>query len=129
MVYFYPKDNTSGCTVEAKEFTELLEEFERLGVTVVGVSRDSVESHKKFREKHGLKHVLISDGEGKLHHMFGVLKRKKRFGREYIGTERSTFLIDPEGKVVREWRGVRARGHAKEVLEEVKRIVSAGGGI
>ncbi len=125
VLYFYPKDNTPGCTVEAKEFTELLPEFEKLNAIVVGVSRDSPKSHRKFREKHNLKHILISDQEGRLINLFGVFKKKKRFGREYMGIERSTFLIDPHGNVVKEWRGIKAKGHAETVLKELRAASSA----
>jgi len=119
VVYFYPKDNTPGCTVEGREFTSLLPAFEELGAVVVGVSKDSCESHRRFRERHGLKHILLCDEGAKVAKALGFWG-KKAFGRE--GVVRSTILLDPEGKVARVWKNVRARGHAEKVLEELKRL-------
>ncbi len=114
VLYFYPRDNTPGCTLEAVEFTNLLPEFEKLGAVVVGVSPDSEESHRRFREKHGLGIALISDPEHTLAERFGVWKLKKNYGREYHGIERSTFILDPAGRVAAEWRKVKVRGHATD---------------
>ena len=119
VLYFYPKDNTPGCTVEAKEFSELLPEFEKLGAVVIGISKDSVESHKRFREKHGLKVILLSDPEAKVIKTYGAWGKKFR-GE---GTIRSTFIIDPEGNIVWEKKNVRARGHAAKVLEILRGLV------
>jgi peroxiredoxin Q/BCP len=123
VIYFYPRDNTPGCTTEAKEFTELKEEFDKLGVQLIGISRQSVESHKRFREKHGLKITLLSDPNAEVHKAFGAWGKKKMYGKEVEGMIRSTFLIDPEGNIVKEWKNVRAKGHAAKVLEEVRRVV------
>lgn len=123
MLYFYPRDNTPGCTVEAREFTELLPEFEKLGAAVIGVSKDSLESHRRFAEKHGLKVTLLSDPEHRVIEAYGAWAKKKMRGREYWGTVRTTYLIDPEGRVAKVWRRVRARGHAAKVLEELRRLV------
>ncbi len=126
VVYFYPKDDTPGCTVEAKEFTELLPEFEKMGVLVVGVSPDSCQSHQKFALKHNLKVTLLSDPEKKLIKAFGVWGKKRMYGKEYEGVIRSTFLIE-NGKIVKEWRAVSPKGHAKEVLEYIKSRRNKGG--
>ncbi len=116
VLYFYPKDNTPGCTSEAKEFTALKEEFSSLGYTIVGVSRDSVESHQRFREKHDLDILLLSDTEGMLCEAFDVIKKKKMFGKTHLGVERSTFILDEKGGIVTARRKVRASGHAEDVL-------------
>ncbi len=123
VLYFYPKDNTPGCTTEAKEFTELLPEFEKLGVQVIGVSRDSPKSHRRFKEKHGLKVKLISDPNAELHKALGAWGKKKSYGREYEGVIRSTFILDPKGEIVWKKINVRAKGHAAKVLEEVKKLI------
>ncbi|WP_048147760.1 peroxiredoxin [Palaeococcus ferrophilus] len=123
VLYVYPKDNTPGCTTEAKEFTELLPEFERLGFQVIGVSRDSVKSHHNFKERHGLRVKLLSDPNAELIKALGAWGRKKRYGREYEGVIRSTFIISPEGEIVWKKLNVRAKGHAARVLEEAKRVV------
>jgi len=122
VLYFYPKDNTSGCTREALDFTSRLNDFLSLGAVVIGVSPDPVESHRRFREKHGLRVILLSDVERRVLEKYGVLGIKKRFGKEYLGVIRSTFLIDPEGRIRRVWRNVRVAGHVDEVLEELRRL-------
>ncbi len=124
VLYFYPKDNTRGCTQEAKDFSELMEEFERLGAVILGVSPDSVRSHKRFQEKHGLKVRLLSDPEKEVIKMYGAWGRKKMAGREYFGVIRSTFLIDPQGRVRRIWPKVRVKGHAEEVLNALRSLTS-----
>lgn len=124
VLYFYPKDNTPGCTTEAKDFTTHLSDFEKLDAVVLGVSPDTVESHKKFAEKHGLKVTLLSDTEHKVLEAYGVWGVKKRFGKEYYGVIRSTFIIDPEGKIAYRWYNVRVKGHVETVknkLEELKK--------
>ena len=126
VVYFYPKDNTPGCTTEAVEFSQLKQEFEKLGAVVIGISPDSCESHEKFMAKHSLSISLISDKEKKLAKKFKVWKKKRRFGKEYYGIERSTFILS-RGKAVKEWRNVRAKGHAKEVLEWLKENIKSLG--
>lgn len=123
VLYVYPKDNTPGCTTEAKEFTELLPEFEKLGFQVIGVSKDSVKSHARFKEKHGLKVKLLSDPGAELIKALGAWGKKKRYGREYEGVIRSTFIFNPEGELVWKKINVRAKGHAAKVLEEAKKLV------
>jgi peroxiredoxin Q/BCP len=122
ILYFYPKDNTPGCTMEGSQFRDLYKKFERAGAVVAGVSRDSLKSHESFKTKMGFPFELISDAEEKLCGQFGVIKMKNMYGRKVRGIERSTFLIDGNGTLVREWRGVRVPGHAEEVLEFVKTL-------
>jgi thioredoxin-dependent peroxiredoxin len=122
VLYFYPKDATSGCTVEAQEFRDLNDKFKRAGALVLGVSRDSLKSHDKFREKEALPFHLLSDPEEKLCGLFDVIKEKSLYGRKYMGIERSTFLIDGSGVLRREWRKVKVAGHAQEVLEAVRSL-------
>ena len=117
VLYFYPKDSTPGCTTEGLDFNALLPKFRRAGAEVVGVSRESVKSHLNFCEKQGFKFDLVSDADSALCEAFGVIQPKKLYGREFIGIVRSTFLIDPEGRVAREWRGVKVAGHAQAVLD------------
>jgi peroxiredoxin Q/BCP len=122
VLYVYPKDNTPGCTTEAKEFTELIDEFEKLGFQVIGVSKDSVESHRRFKERHGLKVRLLSDPNAQLIRALGAWGKKKRYGREYEGVIRSTFILNPGGEIVWEKRNVRAKGHAAKVLEVAREL-------
>jgi len=121
VLYFYPKDNTSGCTREAKEFTEKKEEFEKMNAVIIGISKDSEKSHERFIEKHDLNILLLSDTEHEVMDLYEVWGKKKNYGREYFGTIRSTFLIDPEGRIVKKWKNVRVKGHVDEVLEAVKK--------
>jgi thioredoxin-dependent peroxiredoxin len=121
-VYFYPKDMTSGCTVQSQEFAALNDKFRRAGAIVLGVSRDSLKSHEKFREKESLPFHLLSDPEEKLCQLFDVIREKSLYGRKYMGIERSTFLIDPQGVLRHEWRKVKVAGHAQEVLDAVKSL-------
>ncbi|NJE62540.1 peroxiredoxin [Thermococcus sp. 21S7] len=123
VLYVYPKDNTPGCTAEAREFTELLGEFEKLGFQVVGVSKDSVKSHIRFKEKHGLGVRLLSDPGAELIKALGAWGRKKRYGKEYEGVIRSTFIFNPNGEIVWEKHNVRAKGHAGKVLEEARKLM------
>ena len=116
-LYFYPKDDTSGCTREAQDFTALASEFEKAGATVVGVSRDPMKKHQKFIDKYELKVPLASDEDGRVSDAFGTWVQKSMYGRKYMGMERSTFLIGPDGRVLKEWRKVKVPGHAEEVLE------------
>ena len=116
VVFFYPRDNTSGCTAEATGFTVKKPEFEAANTVVIGVSKDSVASHEKFREKHALKIPLLSDENGDMCETFGVWKDKKMYGRTFKGIERSTFLIDADGVFRQIWRKVRVPGHVEEVL-------------
>lgn len=124
ILYFYPKDNTPGCTLEAQDFTRLKADFENLDVEIFGVSKDSEASHENFCAKHGLGITLISDPDGVLHEKFGAIGEKKNYGKTYIGTIRSTFLLDSmTGEIVREWRNVRAKGHAERVLAEIRDLL------
>lgn len=122
VLYFYPKDNTPGCTKEAEDFTRLIENFEKLGTVVVGISPDSVESHRRFTEKRNLKVRLLSDPDHRVIESYGAWKLKKRFGKEYYGVVRSTFLIDPDGNVAHIWQNVRVKGHAEAVLQMVEEL-------
>jgi peroxiredoxin Q/BCP len=119
VIYFYPKDNTPGCTTEGAQFRDLHRKFAKAGAVVAGVSRDSLKSHENFKAKMGFPFELISDADEKLSKQFGVIKMKNMYGRQVRGIERSTFVIDGAGKVVREWRGVKVPGHAQEVLDFV----------
>ena len=121
VLYFYPRDNTPGCTLEAIDFSRLREEFAALDAVIVGVSKDSCQSHRKFAARHGLSLLLLSDPDSTVQKSFGVWRPKKFMGREFLGTVRSTFLIDPAGKIARVWDNVRAAGHADEVLAELNR--------
>lgn len=116
VLYFYPKDMTSGCTKEACAFTESLAAFNKLNCTVLGVSPDDEKSHQKFIQKEGLTFDLLADTEKEMCQAYGVWKEKSMYGRKYMGVERSTFVIDGEGKVVKEWRKVKVPGHVAEVL-------------
>jgi peroxiredoxin Q/BCP len=122
VLYFYPKDDTSGCTKEAIAFTELMPEFEAAGATVLGVSKDSVKKHDKFRDKHALTVTLLSDDESDVCERYGVWAEKSMYGKTYMGIERSTFLIDGEGTVREVWRKVKVPGHAEKVLDAVKAL-------
>jgi thioredoxin-dependent peroxiredoxin len=119
VVYFYPKDDTSGCTIEAKDFTAMTAEFAAAGVTVIGISKDSVKSHDKFVAKHGLGVILGADEDGKTVEDYGVWVEKQMYGKTYMGIERATFLIGGDGRVQQVWRKVKAKGHAEEVLAAV----------
>ena len=126
IVYFYPKDDTSGCTREAQDFTALASEFEAAGIQVVGVSRDSVASHGKFATKYDLRTRLLSDESGAASDAFGVWVEKSMYGRKYMGLERSTFLFDAQGLLVQSWRKVKVPGHAQAVLAAAKTGGEAG---
>ena len=119
VLYFYPKDNTPGCTTEGAQFRDLYKKFEKAGALVVGVSRDSLKSHESFKAKMKFPFELISDEDEKLCKQFGVIKMKNMYGRQVRGIERSTFLIDGNGTLVQEWRRVKVPGHAEEVLAAV----------
>lgn len=120
VLYFYPKDNTTGCTKEAIEFSKLAKKFQDLGVTVIGMSKDSAESHDRFKAKHKLKVTLASDPETKIAQDYGVWVEKTLYGRKSMGVERATFLIDGAGKIRAIWRKVKVDGHAEAVLEAAK---------
>jgi thioredoxin-dependent peroxiredoxin len=125
VLYFYPKDDTSGCTREAQDFTALASEFRKAGVKVIGVSRDPMKSHEKFIGKYDLKVPLVSDQDGRISDSFGTWVQKSMYGRKYKGMERSTFLIGADGRVVKAWRKVKVPGHAQEVLEAARENASA----
>lgn len=116
VLYFYPKDGTAGCTQEAVEFRDLAQEFEKEGITILGVSKDSVKSHQKFKQKHALPFTLLSDPEARVLNLYGVWKEKKLYGRTFMGTERTTFIIDENGIIERVYPKVRAKGHAQTCL-------------
>lgn len=122
VVYFYPKDDTPGCTTEAIAFSALKSEFDKCGAVLVGVSKDSVQRHDKFKEKHDLKIQLASDEQGEMVADYGVWIMKKNYGREYMGIDRSTFVIDAKGVIRNIWRKVKVKGHAEKVLEAVQAL-------
>lgn len=122
VVYFYPKDDTSGCTTEAIDFTGLSDAFAAAGATVIGISPDSVAKHDKFIKKHDLKVLLLADEQQEAANAYGVWKEKSMYGKTYMGIERSTFLIGADGKVAKVWPKVKVAGHAEEVLEAVKAL-------
>jgi len=125
VLYFYPKDDTSGCTREAQDFTALAPEFAKAGVKVVGVSRDSMKSHDKFIGKYGLAVPLASDEDGRLSDAFGTWVEKSMYGRKYMGMERATYLIGADGRVLRAWRKVKVPNHADEVLKAAREAAVA----
>jgi len=122
ILYFYPKDDTPGCTVEANDFNKLLPQFKKLNCEIFGVSKDNIKSHDKFKEKYKLKFDLLSDEELTVLKKFKVWGKKKFMGREFMGILRTTFLIDKKGKILRIWENVKVKDHAKEVLETLKEI-------
>jgi len=122
VLYFYPKDDTSGCTSEAKAFRDAMDDFAAAGIAILGVSKDSMASHAKFRAKHELTFTLGSDPEGTVCEAYGVWKKKSMYGREYMGIERSTFLIDKDGVLRTEWRKVKVTGHAQAVLAAARAL-------
>lgn len=124
VLYFYPKDMTPGCTTEACDFRDHHEQFQELDAVILGVSPDPVKRHESFINKHELPFELLADEENALAEAFGTWKLKKNFGKEYMGIERSTFLIDPEGTIIEEWRKVKVKGHVEEALQHLRSLVS-----
>ena len=122
VIFFYPKDNTPGCTTESQQFRDLYDEFRKAGCEVVGISRDSLKSHENFKAKYRLPYALLSDSEEKVCTQFGVIKLKNMYGKQVRGIERSTFVLDATGKLVKEWRGLKADGHAQQVLDFVRNL-------
>ena len=122
VLYFYPRDNTPGCTTQAQNFRDLLSEFEALGARIIGVSRDTMGSHERFAAKQELPFALISDPEETLCEQFAVMKMKNMYGKQVRGIERSTFLVDANGVLVQEWRGLRVPGHVDQVLEALRAL-------
>ncbi|NLY09834.1 MAG: peroxiredoxin [Tissierellia bacterium] len=126
VLYFYPKDNTPGCTMEAIDFSRLKEEFDKIGVVVIGVSKDSSTSHDKFIEKHDITIPLLSDPDKLLHEKFGTIGEKNMFGKKVMGTIRTTFILDKEANVIKTYPKVKVKGHADQVLEDIKAIIEDG---
>ncbi len=123
ILYFYPKDATPGCTTEACDFRDAYESFENLNAVILGVSPDGEKAHTKFIEKHGLPFSLLIDDQHQVSEAYGVWVLKKMYGKEYMGVERTTFLIDPTGTVIKEWRKVKVKGHVEEALQTLRGIV------
>jgi len=124
VIFFYPKDNTPGCTIEATDFTKLKSKFESMNAVILGVSKDNCKSHQKFITGKKLTIILLSDPATEVQKLYGAWRPKKFMGKEFLGTVRSTFLIDPQGKIARIWDGVSAKGHAQEVWEELRKLNS-----
>lgn len=122
VLYFYPKDNTSGCSVQAQEFGELYEEFNKLGVEIVGVSRDGVKSHNNFTEKYNIPYELLVDKDRLVAEQYGILKSGKMYGKDVIKTIRSTFIFDENSNLIKEYRDIKPAGHAREVLDYIKSL-------
>ncbi|MDB2461227.1 peroxiredoxin [Gammaproteobacteria bacterium] len=122
VIFFYPKDNTPGCTQEGLDFSNNLVKFNKLNTKIYGVSRDSIKSHDNFKNKYKYKFDLISDPDEYLCNLFDVIKEKSMFGKKYMGIERSTFIIDPKGTLIKEWRKVKVNGHSDEVLQYIKNL-------
>lgn len=122
VLYFYPKDSTPGCTIEGQNFRDAKAKFARQNTIILGVSRDSIKKHENFKTKQALNFELLSDEDESLCKQFDVIKLKKLYGREYMGIDRSTFLIDEEGVLIKEWRGVKVKGHVDEVLDACKKL-------
>tara|TARA_B100001989_G_scaffold168396_1_gene121346 strand:- start:2549 stop:3019 length:471 start_codon:yes stop_codon:yes gene_type:complete len=120
VLYFYPKDNTPGCTQEGIDFSSNYRKFNNLNTEIIGISKDNIKSHENFKKKYKYKFDLISDEDEKICKMFDVIKEKNMYGKKYMGIERSTFLIDKKGKLVKEWRKVKVKGHVEEVLKFIK---------
>ena len=122
VMFFYPKDNTSGCTQEGIDFSENYNKFKKLNTEIFGISRDNLKSHNNFKEKYSFKFDLISDTEENICNAFGVIKEKSMYGKKYMGVERSTFIIDADGLLIKEWRKVKVKGHVAEVLKYLKEL-------
>ena len=120
IIFFYPKDNTPGCTLEGQDFRDNYKDFLKLNAEIIGVSRDSLKSHDNFKEKQNFQFQLLSDPDEKMCNSFDVMREKSMYGKKYIGIDRSTFLINAEGLIVKEWRSVKVKGHVLEVLEVLK---------
>ena len=123
IIYFYPKDDTPGCTIETNDFNKLLPKFKKLNCEILGISKDNLKSHNKFRDKYKIKFDLLADEEIKVLKKYKVWSKKKFMGREFMGIVRTTFLIDKKGKIIKIWSNVKVKDHAKEVLETLQKIV------
>jgi peroxiredoxin Q/BCP len=122
VIYFYPKDNTPGCTQEGQSFRDQIEQFTALNAAILGVSRDNIRSHESFKDKQAFPFDLLSDHDEKLSHLFDVIKMKNMYGKQVLGIERSTFLINPQGVLVREWRKVKVKNHVDEILQALQEL-------
>ena len=122
IIYFYPRDNTPGCTAEGEDFRDNFNKFKKKNTKIFGVSKDSLKSHENFKEKFNFPFELISDPEEKVCNIFDVIKEKSMYGKKYMGIERSTFLIDPKGKLLKEWRKVKVKGHVDEVISSLTNL-------
>ena len=122
VIYFYPKDNTPGCATEAQQFRDLYAKFQKANCGVVGISRDSIKSHENFKDKFSLPFMLLSDADERVCNLFGVIRMKNMYGKQVRGIERSTFVFDKEGALRQEWRGLKADGHAQEVLDFINSL-------
>ena len=122
VIFFYPKDNTPGCTLEGQDFRDNYEEFKKFNAEILGISRDSIKSHENFKEKQNFPFDLLSDPDEMMCKSFDVMREKSMYGKKYIGVDRSTFLIDSKGMIVKEWRAVKVKGHVLDVLEALKNI-------
>ena len=122
VIYFYPKDSTPGCTTQGQDFRDNFKTFKKLNTEILGVSRDSVKSHENFKLKQSFPFELLSDPEEKMCKAFDVMKMKSMYGKQYMGVDRSTFLIDEKGRVIKEWRSVKVKGHVEEVLSLIKEL-------
>jgi len=124
VLYFYPKDNTTGCTMEARDFTEQLDKFKEIDVPVIGISPDSTEIHKNFIQKHRLEVKLLSDEDHAVLERYGVWQKKKMYGKEFMGVVRTTFILDPEGRIAAAWHKVKVPGHVDDVLKNVTQLLA-----
>ena len=122
VIYFYPKDSTPGCTTEGQEFRDAYKKFKKLNTEILGISRESIKSHEKFKSNQNFPFELLSDPDEKVCKSFDVMKLKSMYGREYMGVDRSTFLVDTKGKILKQWRGVKVKGHVREVLDTTKEL-------
>ena len=122
VIYFYPKDSTPGCTTEGQEFRDNYKKFKKYNTEILGVSRESIKSHENFKSKQNFPFELLSDPDEKVCKAFDVMKMKSMYGRQYMGVDRSTFIVNDQGKIIKEWRSVKVKGHVDEVLESVKNI-------
>lgn len=122
VIYFYPKDSTPGCTTEGQEFRDNYKKFKKYNTEILGVSRESIKSHENFKSKQNFPFELLSDPDEKVCKAFDVMKMKSMYGRQYMGVDRSTFLVNDQGKIIKEWRSVKVKGHVQEVLETVEKL-------
>ena len=123
VIYFYPKDSTPGCTTEGQEFRDNYKKFKKCNTEILGVSRESIKSHENFKSKQNFPFELLSDPDEKVCKAFDVMKMKSMYGRQYMGVDRSTFIINDKGKIIKQWRAVKVKGHVQEVLETIQNLV------